>query len=81
MAVIFRLAGEQHGAVCPAQQVEQIHAGECVEAAAESCRALGEAVGDGIKKLQLFVLCGVVQIWRGGYEDAEVGGSDAEAGR
>lgn len=75
------LAGEQHGAVRPAQQGEQIHAAECIYAAAESCRALGEAVGDGIKKLQLFGLCGVVQVGRGGYEDAEVVCSDAEAGR
>ena len=65
----------------PAQECEQGHFAEGGNAAAEGSRALGEAVGDGIKKLQLLFLCGVVQVGRGGYEDAEVVGSDAEAER
>ena len=65
----------------PAQEGEQGHFAEGGNAAAESSRALGEAVGDGIEKLQLLFLCGVVQVGGGGYDDCAIVGSDAEAGR
>ena len=65
----------------PAQEGEQGHFAEGGNAAAESSRALGEAVGDGIKKLQLLFLCGVVEVRGVGYDGCTVVGSDAEAGR
>ena len=65
----------------PAQEGEQGHAAEGGNAAAEGGRALGEAVGDGIEKLQLLLLCGVVEVRGVGYDGCAVVGSDAEAGR
>ena len=42
---------------------------------------MGEAVGDGIEKLQLLLLRGVVEMRGIGYDGCAVVGSDAEAGR
>lgn len=69
------------GAAGPAQQIEQRPVGKTGNAAAEDHRALGEAVGDGIVVLELFRFGGVVDALGIGYESAEVGGSDADAGR
>ncbi len=65
----------------PAQEGEQGHFAKCGNAAAEGGRALGEAVGDGIKKLQLLLLRGVVEVRGVGYDGCAVVCSDAEAGR
>ncbi len=65
----------------PAQEGEQGHFAEGGNAAAKGGRALGEAVGDGIEKLQLLLLRDVVEVWGVGYDGCAVVGSDAEAGR
>lgn len=76
----MRLA-DGNGAAGPSQQIEQRTVGKTGNAAAENHRALGEAVGDGIVVFEFFRLGGVVDAFGIGYESAEVGGSDADAGR